>query len=405
LKKHEPEPRVYPEKIGDTQYLLEEITLDAFDEIALWDENPRLQAVIDPDQRYDEDALEAALRRTPGYDALKKSIQSIGQAEPIYAWRKDPHDKYLVLEGATRVTIKRELARARQGQPDEQTFRRVSAKKLPPEFSETERIILLARIHVRGPLVRSWGRYIEAKFIYDTVTPLNGRKASLSIAELARHMQRSQSWVSRLKDAYEFAEKYVEYRDDPDAAEHAKAHFSILEEISKVTGFGPRVKDYGSVAATALRNQVFEMVKNDVFQEYRDARFMKEFFDDPEKWEQLSTMQKGIGHQLAAQVKAGGSSLKARIAALAGQVEKALDRDPEALGENESAELLRAAGLIESKLTDMNPFRLRLRSFAKSLEQTSVGDLTSVTAEELEQVETAVTLIRGLQTQRAAKAS
>ena len=37
-----------------------------------------------------------------------------------------------------------------------------------------------------------------------------------------------------------------------------------------------------------------DMVNKEVFTEYRDARFMREFFDDPEKWERLKTHEKGI---------------------------------------------------------------------------------------------------------------
>ena len=57
----------------------------------------------------------------------------------------------------------------------------------------------------------------------------------------------------------------------------ANNYLSTLEEISKSTGFGPKVREYGKHDADQLRNEVFQMVRAGVFQEYRDARFMKDF--------------------------------------------------------------------------------------------------------------------------------
>ena len=70
--------------------------------------------------------------------------------------------KFWVLEGATRVTIIRDIARRKAGTPNEAKSRIVRAKVLPADFGELERVILLARIHVRGTGVRSWGRSSRA---------------------------------------------------------------------------------------------------------------------------------------------------------------------------------------------------------------------------------------------------
>src|SRR5947199_5962711 len=115
---------------------------------------------------------------------------------------KDP-----VVEGAKGVTGLRQVGRKQQGTPEEARFRTVLAKTLPEEFTAEERVILLARIHVRGTGVRAWGRYIEAKFIHDNVVGRNGSKPVTTVRDMARHMQKSESWVSRLKDAYEFARR------------------------------------------------------------------------------------------------------------------------------------------------------------------------------------------------------
>lgn len=174
----------------------------------------------------------------------KKSIESVGQLEPIYVWRNDEDDKYLVLEGATRVVILRELARKHANEPKDGKFSKVKAKVLPAEFGETERVILLARIHVRGSGVRAWGRCTEAKFVYDNVTPRNGKKPLMFGEGAGRLHGKSASWVSRLKDAYEFARRFIEHVDADEAVKLAKEEFSTLEEISKARIIGPLLKDY-----------------------------------------------------------------------------------------------------------------------------------------------------------------
>ena len=131
--------------------------------------------------------------------------------------------KYLVLEGSTRVTILRELSREEKGSPSDGKHQKVRAKILPPNFPIAHRVILLARIHVRGSGVRSWGRYIEAKFIYDATEGAAGESAVLSVSDLANWMGKSNSWVSRLRDAYKFALQFVDHVDAKDVNVHSLA--------------------------------------------------------------------------------------------------------------------------------------------------------------------------------------
>ena len=158
-------------------------------------------------------------------------MKDVGQLEPIYAWRKDATKKYLVLEGNTRVTILRELAIG-----GDESAKYVRAKILPPEFSESQRAILLAMIHVRGSGVRGWGRYIQAKFIYEHVTPQNGQKAIMSESDMGRWMGKSPSWVNRHKHSYTFALQFIDHVGSEDAEKITVQYFSTLEEISKSTG-------------------------------------------------------------------------------------------------------------------------------------------------------------------------
>jgi hypothetical protein len=305
--------------------------------------------------------------------------------EPIYVWKRAEMDKYLVLEGATRVTILRDLTRRKKGKPDADKNRRVVAKVLPPDFDEEARVILLARIHVRGTGVRAWGRYIEAKFIHDNVTPQNGQKAVMTVRNLARYMGKSDSWVSRLKDAYEFASRFVDYLDTEDAQRLAVKHFSTLEEVSKATGFGAQVRDYANSESEALRDEVFEMVRNDVFKEYRDARFIAKFHDDPEKWAQLKTHEKFIANKLANEEKVGTTSLSGKIDTLKNQITRSFDRgDNAALDEDDLANLQTIARQLASQLNAIEPFRLHVREFSKALEEVSLAEVKAITLDEWE---------------------
>lgn len=95
--------RVLYEKIGNTEWELREVRLDIHEDVALWADNPRLQTSL-MEGFSTELELEEALRVSPGYDSLKKSILEIGQMHSVYVQRTST-GKYLVLEGATRVSI------------------------------------------------------------------------------------------------------------------------------------------------------------------------------------------------------------------------------------------------------------------------------------------------------------
>jgi hypothetical protein len=387
-----PKAKFFREKIGDKEYELREGKLDVFEEVVLWDGNPRLLPFLAETSGIEsQEGLENFLKQTKGYGTLAKSIADIGQMEPIYAWKREDQTKYLSIDGATRVTILRELARQSAGKPDEAKYRAVKAKILPPDFGLEERVILLARIHVRGTGVRSWGRYVEARFVYETVTGKDGQKPLMGVSELARYMGKSASWVSRLKDAYEFAKKFVDYLDSPDAEHLAAEHFSTLEEIAKGRGVGPKLKDYESAEYDSLRADVFEMVRNQVFKEYRDARFMKEFYDDPEKWAQLKHGEKWIANKLANEIKAGTTSLKGKVEALPGQIERALERDTDALNDDDVENLRKAVKIAESYLNPgVEKFRLELVEFTKALESVSLKEIKAIQREEIERFEEAL---------------
>jgi hypothetical protein len=106
---------------------------------------------------------------------------------------------------------------------------------------------------------------------------------------------------------------------------------------------------------------------------------LKEFYDDPEKWEQLKSGEKHVASRLALEIKSNSSSVKAKIEALAQQVKRSLDRDEGDLGEEEVAMLHKAAGEIEEQMhPGVRPFRVHLRKFTNSLAEASMADMKAL---------------------------
>jgi hypothetical protein len=391
-----PKARVYVEKIGDKEWDLVEARLDVDKDVVLWSSNPRLQTTLNS-RVASEAELEAALREMPGYDALRRSIDDLGQMEPIYVWRPDETSKFMVLEGATRVCILRELNKKHAAGAKAGKFRSVKAKILPPHFPELERAILLARIHVRGTGVRAWGRYIEAKFIYDAIEERDGRLPLMTATEMARHMEKSLSWVTRLRDAYKFARKFVEHVDNEDAERLAGNNFSILEEMSKAPVIGAQLRDYHNSKHDALRDEVFDMVKNEVFKEYREARFLKEFHEDTDKWEQLKSGEKHIASRLAIDVKTNAGSIKTKISGIEQQIRRAIERGEAEFGDEDIDTLQRSVGHIADQLhPGVRPFRIALKSTTRTLSEASMADVKALTNEELGEFREAVEYFEGL---------
>ncbi|QNM82394.1 hypothetical protein H8M03_10295 [Sphingomonas sabuli] len=381
-------PQVFREKIGDVEWLLEETTLDVNDDVTLWVGNPRLRAVIPTGHLPDEIELESLLQKSSGYAGLAKSIKGLGQMEAIYAWRPNNSSKYHVWEGATRVTILRDLNRKDTKGTGE--FRRVRAKILPPNFSKAERALLLAKIHVRGPNVRGWGRFEQAQFVYETTEGVGTEPALMTATKLAAQMGKSVGWVTKLRQAYEFACKFVDHVDQDDGQKMAADNFSILEEISNAPKVGPMLREYHNSQHDELRADVFDMVRNDVFKEYRNARFMREFYEDGDKWAQLKSGEKHIADKLAAELKANASSMKAKIAGLEKQVQRAIERNSAELDDTDADILRRCSAMIEDQIhADVPKFKLELKRITQVLTSASKADVLELSTAELQEFKAA----------------
>jgi hypothetical protein len=127
-------------------------------------------------------------------------------------------------------------------------------------------------------------------------------------------------------------------------------------------------------------------VKNDVFKEYRDARFIKNFYDSPEKWSQLKSHEKFIANKLATEEKSGTGSLQGRIEGLPAQIARALDRDPAALDGGDLESLQKCVREVSSRLSQVGQFRLQLKEFSAALQSASLADIKAVTPEEYDEL-------------------
>ena len=388
--------RVIWEKVGNTEWEMREISLDVHDDVALWPENPRLQTAA-MEGFSSEIQLEASLRRSPGYDGLRKSIEEIGQMQSIYV-KKTNTGRYITIEGNTRVTALRELDRKHQEGKQQGNFRRVSAKIVPANFDDRAIAILLAGIHVGGPGVRDWGRYIEARFVYETVVGRPGKPPLMNQTQLASSIGKSESWVTRYKTAYEFAMKFVEHLSGVEnPLKFAAEKFSILEELSKTRVIGPQLRDYDNSNYDELRDEVFDMVQNNVFKEYRDARFLKEFHEDPDAWQQLTSGEEHIANKLARQVENKSSSPKARIAAVPQLVKRAVERGDGEFDDEDVSQLQQAIDMIEDQVHEgVHPYRLAIKKAARTLNKASRADIIDLSDADLSELSDAYEYFNGL---------
>jgi hypothetical protein len=402
-----PAGRTFEERIGKKNWTVTECELDVMEDVKLWDQNPRIQTFLPHVAAHSEEELEAALERTPGYAALKKSIQQLGQMEPIYVWRADPSKKYQVLEGATRVTIKRDLHRASIGEVNEGDFATIKAKVLPPEFDAADRTVLLAAIHVRGTGVRQWSRYDQARFIHEAVVGRPSKPPVMNQKQLAEFMGKSEPWVTRLKNSFDFSLKFEEHVDDEEhGARMAKDNFSVLEEISKAKTIGAMLRDHDNRKHDDLRADVFDMVRNNVFKEYRNARFLGDLYEDKEKWEQLKTGEEHIADRLTAELRVSSSGPKAKVAALPQQIKRAIDTESVEFDEEDLALLREAASFVAGQVHQgVRQFRLNLREMTDMLAEASLADVRSLAGDELDAFNESLAYFQNLLAAHAKKAA
>ena len=362
--------RTFYERIGAREWMFPGFELDVHKQVKLWDDNPRLLTAGHLDS---EELIEEALRLGDRFNQLKKSLQEIGQMQPIYA-RQTKTGKYLVLEGNSRVTALRDLDRENPGD-----FRYVMARVVPNDFGDRENAILLAGIHVRGTGVRQWSGYVQARFIYETVAK---KPIVLTQAELAKNMGRSEGWVSRRKNAYEFALKYIEYLggDTKETRKETEEKFTILEEVSKAASVGPFLRKYDNPEYDNLRKDVFEMVHRNAFKEHRDVRYLRYFFENSDWWEQMKSGEEYIAHHLSKQVGGINDNPKAKITEFSGFIERAIKKGGVDFDGNDEAILQQVLEHVQNQIHDgVPPYNLAVKRVVQIFNKASRDNIPALT--------------------------
>lgn len=381
---------VYPERIGGKVWEVKEARLHIHDDVELWTENPRRNS---PDFS-DEIQIEDELRAEPQYDRLKTSIKKSGQLTPVFV-RKTPSGKYSVVEGNTRVTILRELDRETTNPADDGKWEYVLAKILPQTFTDKDINVLLGEIHVGAKRVRTWSRFKEARFVYNAVKgEPPAKKPTHTPREYAEELDKSEAWVSRYKIAYEFALKFIEYFDDehnPDERQRpsyiAKERFSQLEEICRAKDIGPNLRQYGNPEYDQLRADVFEMVRAGVFADYRDARFIKEFYANEDIWNQLKEGEKGAAKALANDLRNQQTGASAKIAAATKAVLNEIKAGSAEFDQEDISGLKSALDMIQAQThVDVHPYRIDILNAKEALMRANPADVKQISASEMDEL-------------------
>ena len=139
------------------------------------------------------------------------------------------------------------------------------------------------------------------------------------------------------------------------------------------------------------------MVRNNVFKEYRDARFLKEFHDDPDAWDQLRSGEKHIANKLAVQVESKSSSPKAKIAGLPQLLRRAVERGETGFDDEDVAQLQQAIDIIEDQVHDgVHPYRLAIKKAARTLNKASRADVKDLSGDDLAELGEAYEYFMGL---------
>jgi hypothetical protein len=126
------------------------------------------------------------------------------------------------------------------------------------------------------------------------------------------------------------------------------------------------------------------MVRNEAFKEYREARFLKEFHDDPDTWEQLKSGEMHVASRLAMEVKSNSSSPKTKISALPLMVRRSIERGEADFGDEDIEALQRTIDQISDQVHEgVRPFRVSLKKFTRTLTEASMADVKELNPEEM----------------------
>jgi len=249
----------------------EEIEIDdiPIDDIILDEENPRIgywrDNILRVTDTTSQGDLELALKsgNLDEYNRLKRSIEAGGGAtEMIWVMKKD--EKYLCIDGNTRVIIYRDL---RDKYPKRETFKKIKARILPENIDERAREFIRLIAHLRAQ--NDWQAYERARMLY-----MLWYQRGYTEEELQNTTKLSLNDIRRWREAYktmndQFLPRYAHKSD-------ALMKFSYFVEYET-----KKIKD-GMIKYGLEINDFCDWVGNDEITRAQDVRDLRRMFENDE---------------------------------------------------------------------------------------------------------------------------
>lgn len=256
-------------------YTIEDVPIDL---IELDEDNPRIgyykdnQSIVTDHFTQDQIAFGIQAGYQDAYIHLKENIESNGSTM-VEIWLAKKGDKYLCIDGNTRVLIYRDLQKKYPSKPE---WRMIKAKIPIKEIDERTKDFIRLMAHLRG--VNDWQVYERARLLY-----LLSATKGYTDEELRISTKLSIHEIKRWRLAYmimndQFLPKY-EHNSDA----HALSKFSYFVEYTN-----PKIlngmKRYG------LDVQDFcDWVGTNEIKRGQDVRLLKDIFQNKAAAELLST--------------------------------------------------------------------------------------------------------------------
>lgn len=196
--------------------------------IELDENNPRIKQALEIYQVVSEDHIAIALNTSTGesgtsFSSLKESIRvNGGIINPITVNYNSKENKYVVIEGNTRLQIYKDFNRANPDEPRWQKIRSLVYTDMQEEEIHSVRL----QAHLVGP--RDWDPYSKAKYL-----DYLWNKERLPLATIISFCGGKKNEIMKLVSAYRDMQEYYlpALNEDPDGAEFDAKDFSKYSEL------------------------------------------------------------------------------------------------------------------------------------------------------------------------------
>ena len=238
-----------------------------------------------------------------------------------------------VVEGNCRTVVMRQL---RQKYPDDERFKRVYVRVLPPNVSEEQISLLLGELHIAGKIESS--AFDQAEYVWK-MNKVFGKTYDF----LATHLRWSRSKLYQKIMAFEETKAYLERTGDP----QGNKRFSHFEEFMKKKPLRDRREQ-----DTSFMEQFGKWIQEGRLADSRDVRELPGILENEDALKKFET--EGL--------KAARQTLQAADPSLASNLYSAIDQ---ATNELSSISLLEITDLEEG-----NEIKLeKLQKLAKALKR------------------------------------